>query len=102
VEARSLDADRTWNLIVRLKDDQNAQRLNGEKRFASKARGYLRTLKSNKNVVQFIDYYGNQIMHGSNPNDSFQTIDVIVHAVRDHITRNGEGHCEVILKAVKT
>jgi hypothetical protein len=101
VEARSLDHDKTWNLIIRLKDDQNQQRLSSEKRFASAARTYLRALKSNKSVVTLLDYYRYQTQHGSAPGTS-SSHTVVVHSIRDRIERNGEGFAEVVLKSVKT
>jgi hypothetical protein len=102
VEARSLDHDRTWRLILRIKDDQNDQRIRSDRRFAKEARAYLRLLKTNKNVVAFLDYYTLQEQHGASPNDSQTSVDVIVHSIRDVVKRNGEGYTYIVLKAVKT
>jgi hypothetical protein len=102
VEARSLDHDRTWNLILRVKDDTNNTRITSDRTFAKEKRTYLRNLKQNKNVVAFIDRYALQANHGSNPNDSWPSVDVVVHSIGDIVLRNGEGYMKVVLKAVKT
>ena len=102
VEARSLDHDRTWRLLLRVKDDINDQRVTSDRTWAKEKRSYLRGLCSNKNVVAFKDYYSLEAQHGSAPNDSQTSMDVIVYSIQDVVIRNGEGHMAIVLKAVKT
>lgn len=102
VETRSLDHDKTWRLLLRVKDDLNGTRIASDRRYAFTARTYLRGLKSNKNVVAFLDFYSMQAQHGSSPGDKQTSVDVIVHSIQDVVIRNGEGHMAVVLKAVKT
>lgn len=100
-EARSLDTDKSWTLALRMKDDIDNQRLPNDRRYASDARSYLRTIMTNKNVVTLLDYYRYQTNHGATPRQ-YSSHTVIVTRIRDRIHRNGEGYCEVELKAVKT
>ena len=100
-EARSLDHDKQWKLILRVKDDRDNTRLQADRRFADTARSYLRTLMSNKSVVTFLDYYRYSTNHGATPLQ-YSTHTVMVTAIRDVINRNAEGHMEVVLTAVKT
>jgi hypothetical protein len=100
VEARSLDHDRTWTLFLRTKDDVNRTRLRGNNREGEDARTYLRGLKSNQNIVTFLDYF--RFSDHPQNRGAVSSHAVMVHSIEDVIEKPGEGVCRVVLKALKT
>lgn len=93
-EASLVSYEETWDLIVRVKDEQGDPRNTNRKWHAWTLRDYLEDLMQNRSSITFLDGYRYR-----SPGD-YTTHTVVVESAADVIVRNAEGYMQVRLKSV--